>query len=95
MLFAEVGESISMGINKGFSDNVPNLEIPSVSMRGTAFGGVGGGSSGSSGIYFAPGSIIVNGNLIGIEDFRREILSSVRNAVQGGGFRGVIPPMPR
>jgi hypothetical protein len=97
LLFAEVGESISMGISKGFTDNIPNLEVPNVSLPRIGFAGAGGSGAigGGSGIYFAPGSIVVNGNLIGIDDLRREILGSVREAIQGGGFRGIIPTVSR
>jgi hypothetical protein len=94
LLFAEVGESISMGIDKGFSDNIPHLEIPNVKVPRTAFGGVSN-AAGAGGIYFAPGSIVVHGSLIGVEDFRRTIVSSVRESIQSGGFRGVIPTVSR
>lgn len=97
LLFAKVGESISMGIVKGFIDNKPVLQIPDViggrvpAFSGGAVGGVSGGNGSSGGIYFAPGSIVVNGNLIGIDDLRSEIVGSVREAIHGGGFRGLIP----
>lgn len=99
--------TVGGGTFGGFSFHVP--QIPTIPLldtgglvRGPGLFGVGPGVTeivrtpgAMGGIYFAPGAIQVHGNVIGVEDLRREIVSSVREGVQGGGFRGVIPEMPK
>jgi hypothetical protein len=91
-VMAGVGANMALGLMQGYERNLSDLPLPSIGGMG---GGGGVGGIGAGGIYFAPGSVVVNGNLIGIDDLRREIVGSVRDAVQGGGFRGIIPSVKR
>ena len=84
----EHGGPVAAGQPVIVGERRPELFVPRTS--GTILPripGAGGGGGGGVGITV---NLVINGDILGMEDFQQKVTSVIRDAVLGGGFSGVL-----